>query len=60
MKKYLLFGGANYESAGGWNDFILDSDSIDELQQMIIVNNLHDEYMWYHIIDRDTKEIIEG
>lgn len=30
MKRYLLFGCMDYEGSGGWDDFLLSVDSLDE------------------------------
>lgn len=35
MKRYLLFAGDDYYPSGGFEDFITDADSIEELQSLI-------------------------
>lgn len=35
MKQFLLFAGDNHDPKGGWDDFITDADSIDELKSLV-------------------------
>jgi hypothetical protein len=74
MKRYLLFAGDNYYPTGGWEDFICDGDSIEELQALRSWGkDLYDWELkidharwlcesssgqWLHIVDRDTAEIV--
>lgn len=59
-KRYLLFAYAEYYPAGGWNDYKIDSDSIDNLMNIFNKNCREDEYEWSrgHILDFETKKII--
>ena len=58
MKRYLLFGGADYESAGGMEDFINDYE--------VILYAKDDGYSelekfgcdWVHIYDTDKRKIV--
>jgi len=56
MKRYLLFGWNTYYPDGGWNDFIKDFDTCEELHEYRCNTN---EFDTYSVVDRDTKEIIE-
>lgn len=64
MKKYLLFAGDQYYPRGGWDDFVMDSDDLEELQKegskrgewKYCTTSI---YEWYQIVDRDTKKVIE-
>ena len=52
MKRYLLFGGQNYDPNGGWGDFIADGDDAEE----ILAHRPLTE--WWHIVDTETREIV--
>lgn len=49
MKRYLLFAGYDFYPAGGWDDFISDGNTVEELK--LLGETGHD---WAHIVDRDT------
>ena len=55
MKKYLVFAGCDYYPSGGWGDFI---GSYDVLQDALI-KVIQFKNDWYHIVDRDTMNIVE-
>lgn len=74
MKRFLLFGSDNYYPSGGWNDFILDSDTVEEIHSMITIkksktlNSLFSldnvdfknfSFEWYQIMDCESMEIVE-
>lgn len=56
MKRYLLFSGATYYPGGGWEDFVGDYDTPEEIQ--VGVESLP-RYQWWHIVDTETKAILE-
>lgn len=68
MKKYLVFCGMKYYPAGGMNDFIGSSNSIDEAGISIgnFIRNdnnnepLHEllEMYWFHIFDTEKMKIV--
>lgn len=58
MKRYLAFGNSCYYPAGGWDDFIGDFDTITDAFDAC-KKKCNDQYEWWHVIDRDTKEEVE-
>ena len=58
MKRYLLFGGSLYYPSGGWEDFVMKSDEIVELEE-IGISRFGGEYEWFHIVDTEREEEFE-
>lgn len=59
MKRYLFFAGGTYYALGGWDDFIGDYDSQDEIEEIVKIGTEKGYiYDWYHIVDLETKEIV--
>lgn len=74
MHRYLLFAGDEYYPHGGWDDFITDRPTIEELKALCawtksdwgwILNVKHKDWQtdsysghWLHIVDRDTLEVV--
>lgn len=65
--RYLLFGGSTYYPQGGACDFLLASDTADELLQIVVErskNNSSAKHMlpsrldWWHIFDVTAQEIV--
>jgi hypothetical protein len=52
MKRYLLFAGQDYYPQGGWDDFVIDSDSVQSLKVKAV--EYMTEYTWWHIVDTAT------
>lgn len=63
MKRYLLFGGAGYYPSGGAYDLIKDYTILGAAKKrgkkMIQDNMIIPSCDWAHVLDTDTKEIIE-
>ena len=65
--RYWLFLGDDYDSYGGFNDFIAASDNIDELRKRVDMGS-EDCYedgfdprgQWWHIVDTKTATIVDG
>lgn len=53
MKRYLLFAGARHYACGGWKDFIMSVDSIDEIEALDLSS-----YDWAHAIDSKTGSYV--
>lgn len=60
MKRYILFGGADYYPSGGWDDFVATEDSVETL--VAVARQLQSETAqryygatntveWAHIVD---------
>lgn len=74
MKKYLLFAGDDHYPSGGWEDFICDGNTIEELRALCAwvkggfdyeLKIDHEDWdrdspsgQWLHIVDRDTGDIV--
>ncbi len=56
MKRYLIFAGYNCFPTGGWTNFIVDSDSLEEAKDYIIRSCAF--YDWVHIVDTKHQEIV--
>lgn len=54
MKRYLLFGGNDYEASGGWCDFV---DSFLSIKKAIECEEEF-RHQWYHIIDTQTWKMV--
>jgi len=57
MKRYLLFCGSNYYPNGGMNDCDGSFDTIEEALEAL--NKKEWSKDWYHIVDRQTMEIVK-
>jgi hypothetical protein len=55
IKRYLLFAGHNYESYGGWENFI---DYYDDLKEAITAGKNLGRYDWWHVVDITTAAIV--
>lgn len=61
MKRYLLFMMNDVRMAGGWDDFVDDFDTLDEaMDYATTYYESHPEYTAGHVVDTETKEIIES
>ena len=58
MKRYLLFCFDDYYPSGGWNDFVKDADTKEEL--ILEMANQKSPKDNYHIVDTQTKTIVES
>jgi endonuclease IV len=52
MKRYLLFLGDTYYPRGGWGDYQMDFDTLEEAKQYGEVNRPHAD--WCHVVDATT------
>ena len=57
-KYFLLFAGKKYYPEGGWNEFIGNFSSIEEAKKGLVKESNSDEYLWSHIVDLLTSEIV--
>jgi hypothetical protein len=74
MHRYLLFAGDEFHPHGGWDDFICDRHTAEELKALCtwtkspfgwILHVKHKNWKtdsfsghWLHIVDRDTLEVV--
>lgn len=50
LGRYLLFAGEIYDQRGGWDDFVTDSNDVDDLAAHTRATRPD----WWHIIDTDA------
>ena len=58
MKRYLLFAGDTYYPCGGWSDLRTACDTREELSSAVLL--LGDDFGWWHAIDTETMERVDG
>jgi len=56
VKRYLIFGGEMCYPAGGWNDLLGNTDSLDDAMEAALVMVVKGE--WAHILDTERMELI--
>lgn len=56
MNRFLLFSGDVWYPSGGWNDFSGDFPTQEEALKFAANNT--SSYMWFHIVDSETKKIV--
>lgn len=56
---YLLFSGSRYYPSGGWDDFDGPFDSHEAAREAVKAMGLGGEYNWWHIVNADTRCIVE-
>lgn len=55
-ERYMLFAGMTYYPSGGWKDY---RGSFTTLEAALAgAANLYSDRDWWHIVDRDTGEIL--
>lgn len=57
--RFLLFITHSFEPSGGWGDFQMGSDMLDDLHKYVQDNRSHLIGDSYHIVDLKHMEIIE-
>lgn len=64
MMRYILFAGETYYPGGGWNDFVADGDTVEELElitkKMEGADNSSHDWDWWHIVDTQQDEVVAG
>lgn len=60
MKQYLLFIGESFYPSGGWDDFVKDSDDLEELKDDLRKACLPTKWggPWGHIVGTESKKIV--
>jgi hypothetical protein len=58
MKKYLVFAFWTYYPSGGMEDFIGDTDTLEEAKEMFKSEQAGKAYMEGHIYDTVAREIV--
>jgi len=56
-ERFMLFAGMSHYPLGGWKDFRGSFMSVDAA--LIGAANLYSDRDWWHIVDRDTGEIVK-
>jgi len=56
---YILFGG-DYVAIGGAHDIIKISDDLKYLKNLATDMIIHNKFDWWHIMDFDGKQIVNG
>lgn len=63
-KRYWLFAGGHYYPSGGMGDKRLESDDIEECRAEATKPDKYNQrrfnYDWWHILDTESLEIIDG
>lgn len=54
MKRFLVFGYDTYYPSGGWNDFVLDFDTLKEADKFAEDYKKSGDSDWVDIIDQQT------
>ena len=57
-RRYCVFAGADYYPAGGWHDFRLSRDTLE--QAVAAAEELMEELQlsWYHVFDLDQRRVV--
>jgi len=55
LRQFLLFAGANYYPAGGWDDYIDSFDSVEDAKAHVDAQASM-RFDWWHVIDMTTGE----
>lgn len=58
MKRFLLFGGLDYEPGGGWSDFLSDHDTIDSAVSRGRGIGTDHGVEWFHVVDTENWSIV--
>ena len=59
--RYIVFSGSQYYPAGGWDDFVAMTETLNEAKQIYKDLLKYDEWTWAHIIDmKNKKNILKG
>lgn len=68
LKRFLAFYGSNYYPSGGWEDFLIDCDELEEAKQKLLEKELKSrppehgyntwEFSWAQIFDTETQKIV--
>lgn len=63
VKRYLLFAGENYYPGGGWDDYVTDADTVEELRDLLkrmgdSDDSSHD-WDWWQIIDIEEGKVVD-
>lgn len=59
MRRYLLFGGADYYPLGGWNDFVGSYNTYEEAYEHKKLGRSQG-YEWTHIVDTNIGEMVQN
>lgn len=54
LKRYMLFMGYLYDSAGGWNEFVESFDSAEDAESY--AKEHIDRMDWYQVVDKTDGE----
>jgi hypothetical protein len=55
MKRYLVFDGDHYYPCGGWSDFRMDFDTLEEAR----ASTTKTGFGWWQIVDFNEGKIVE-